>query len=139
MVVVAAIAVPLALAGPYLLGLLYGREFLGATLPFQLLVAEGALSAVTSTLAQGFMSVGRPGVVTLLQLASFIVGAILLAVLTPLYGIVGAAAALLAGAVVRWAVTLWCLPKVLGVPMPRMWLNLDDLRLLARARRPLAS
>ena len=76
------------------MALLYGREFVGAALPFQLLVVEGAITAVTSTLAQAFMTVGPPGVVTLLQLTSF-AGAVLLVLLTPLYGIVGAASALL--------------------------------------------
>jgi O-antigen/teichoic acid export membrane protein len=138
-VVVALIALPLALAGPTLIGLLYGRDFVDAALPFQLLVGEGAIAAITSTLAQAFMSVGRPGVVTILQLTGFALCAALLTLLTPLYGIVGAAAALLAGAILRWVVTLACFPFVLGTRVPRLWLNVDDLRVLLRARRPVPS
>ena len=67
-----AIAGPLATLGAYLIGVLYGPSFLGAVQPFQILVAEGAITALNLTLAQAFMTVGRPGVVTLLQLTAFL-------------------------------------------------------------------
>ena len=133
-VVAAAITIPLALVGPYLIGLLYGRAFLEAAQPFQLLVFEGAVSAVAATLAQAFMTVGRPGVVASLQLISFLAGTALLMILVPIHGIYGAATALLIGTIIRLVVTLLCFPMVLGISMPRLWLSVDDLKVLLRVR-----
>lgn len=136
LVVTAAIAAALVVAGPTFLGFLYGPAFVGAAGPFQLFVVEGALSAVTGTLAQTFMTVGRPGIVTLLQLAGFSTGALLLLVLVPAYGIIGAAVGLLIGTAARLALTLACFPLVLGVAVPRLWLSGGDLgRLALPARR----
>lgn len=128
------IALPLATVGTLLIGLLYGQEFLGAARPFQILVAEGAITAITLTLAQAFMTVGRPGVVTVLQLTSFLAGALLLVVLVPSYGILGAATALLSAAVIRLTSTLICFPAILGTPIPRLWLSVSDLRLLRHSQ-----
>lgn len=133
------IALPLCLLGPLLIGLLYGREFADSVLPFQLLVIEGALTAITSTLAQSFMTVGRPGMVTLFQLTSFIVGVVLLLLLVPAHGILGAATALLIGAITRLVVTSISFPIILRVAAPRLWLTGSDLALLLRTRRPAAS
>ncbi len=138
-VVAAIITVPLAIMGPYLISLLYGHAFLEATQPFQLLVVEGALSAIAGTLAQAFMTVGRPGVVASLQLVSFLAGVALLVLLVPAYGIYGASAALLAGTIIRLIVTLACFPLILGIPLPRLWLSVDDLRFLMRTRTPAVS
>ncbi|MFZ1425800.1 MAG: oligosaccharide flippase family protein [Geminicoccaceae bacterium] len=138
-VVAAIVTVPLAMMGPYLISLLYGHAFLDAAQPFQLLVVEGALSAVAGTLAQAFMTVGRPGVVASLQLVSFLTCVALLIVLVPACGIYGASAALLIGTSVRLVITLVCFPLMLRVPLPRLWLSVDDLRLLVRARAPAVS
>jgi antigen flippase len=124
------IAVPLATLGTLLIGLLYRPEFVEAAGPFQILVAEGVITAINLTLAQAFMTVGRPGVVTLLQLTSFLAGAVLLIILVPPHGIVGAALALLSAAVIRLTSSLACFPLILGTAIPRLWLNLDDVRLL---------
>ena len=128
------IAVPLATLGTYLIGFLYGPEFVGAARPFQILVAEGVVTAINLTLAQAFMTVGRPGVVTLLQLTSFLVGATLLVVLIPTYGIIGAATALLSAALIRLTSTLICFPAILGSRIPRLWLNPNDVRLLLHSQ-----
>ena len=95
---------------------------------------EGAVSAVAATLAQAFMTVGRPGVVASLQLISFLAGTALLMILVPIHGIYGAATALLIGTIIRLVVTLLCFPMVLGISMPRLWLSVDDLKVLLRVR-----
>ena len=59
----------------------------------------------------------------------------LLIVRAPPHGILGAAMALRAGRVVRLIVTMICFRLVLGVATPRLWLSVDDLKLLVRARR----
>lgn len=138
-VVAAMVTIPLAMIGPYLIGILYGQAFLDAAQPFQLLVVEGALSAIAATLAQAFMTVGRPGVVASLQLVSFLAGTALLMALVPVYGIYGASAALLIGTSLRLVITLACFPLILGISLPRLWLSVDDLRFLVRARAPAVS
>ena len=55
-------------------------------------------------------------------------------VLAPIYGILGAAMALLAAAAIRLTTTLISFPAILGSPVPRLWLNLSDLRLLLHAQ-----
>lgn len=130
-----AVAVPLALLGPWLISLLYGTEFAAAALPFQFLVAEAAVTAVASTMAQGFLSVGRPGVVTILQLTSFLLGAALVVFLVPRFGIQGAALGLLAGSLVRLLVTVASYPAILRVTVPRLWLNRADIQRLLNPRQ----
>ena len=130
-----AVAVPLALLGPWLISLLYGTEFAAAALPFQFLVAEAAVTAVASTMAQGFLSVGRPGVVTILQLTTFLLGAALVVFLVPRFGIQGAALGLLAGSLVRLLVTVASYPAILRVTVPRLWLNRADIQRLLNPRQ----
>jgi len=57
----------IAIAGPVVLRLLYGTRFLGAVPVFRILLVEVVLSGATWILAQAFMAVGRPGVVTTLR------------------------------------------------------------------------
>lgn len=134
-----AVALPLALVGPWLITALYGTDFAGATLPFQILVAEAAVAAISSTMAQAFLSVGRPGVVTMLQVASFLAGAAMIVLLVPRLGMQGAALGLLLGSLVRLAVLAACYPAVLRMALPRLWLNGADLRQLLAVRRTVAA
>jgi O-antigen/teichoic acid export membrane protein len=134
-----AVALPLGLLGPWLITALYGADFAAAALPFQILVAEAAVAAISSTMAQAFLSVGRPGVVTVLQVASFLAGATMIVLLVPRLGIQGAALGLLAGSLVRLVVIAASYPAVLRVTVPRLWLNGADLQRLFAARRMAAA
>lgn len=134
LVAAAIIAVPLVLLGPRLLTLVYGAEFVTAGLAFQLLLVEGALTAVTTTMVQAFMSVERPEIATLLRAVAFAATLAFLTALVPPLGIVGAALALLAAAILRLLLTMVCFPLILGVRLPRLWLSGGDLRLILHAR-----
>ena len=134
-----AVALPLGLLGPWLITTIYGADFAAAASPFQILVAEAAVAAISSTMAQAFLSVGRPGVITILQVASFLVGAAMIVVLVPRLGMQGAALGLLAGSLVRLIVIAACYPVVLRVTVPRLWLNGADLRRLLAPHRMVAA
>lgn len=87
--------------GAPILRLLYGPDYVLATLLLQLLTAEAVLSGISTVLAQPFMAMGRPGTVTVLQAATLIATIPLLFVLVPRYGTVGAGMALLSSSVLR--------------------------------------
>ena len=53
--------------GPTLLRILYGKEYVGAVGALRVLVIEVVLSGATFVLAQAFMALGRPGIITILQ------------------------------------------------------------------------
>ena len=57
-------------------------------------------------------------------------GALLL--VTPVYGALGAAAVLATVGLLRFLTLLFAATRVLGHAPPRLWLNIDDLRFIAR-------
>jgi O-antigen/teichoic acid export membrane protein len=83
------------LAGPTLLRVLYGAEYEAAAGALRILVLEAILSGVTFVLAQAFMALNRPGVVTVLQGIGLSLSVPMMLWLIPRYGIYGAAIALL--------------------------------------------
>ena len=66
---------------------------------------------------------------------SFLAGAVLVVVLVPRFGIQGAALGLLAGSLVRLAVTVASYPAILRMTVPRLWLNRADIRRLFASRQ----
>jgi O-antigen/teichoic acid export membrane protein len=123
-------AIGLALFGPWVLGLLYGQEFLDAVPIFRLLLFAAVLNGTDQVLAQAFMASDRPGMVTLLQSAGIVLSVPLLLVLVPRYGLEGAGLALLISATVRFLLVLVSFPLVLKVHLPRLWLTSTDLALI---------
>jgi O-antigen/teichoic acid export membrane protein len=119
-VAVGLMAVVLMVFGPELLVLLYGSEFGRAALAFRVLVAEAALASLVQVLAQAFMALNRPGLITWQYGSGMVVAVPLLLVLAPLWGATGAAVALLLATVVRLACTYWCFVGVMKVGAPRM-------------------
>jgi O-antigen/teichoic acid export membrane protein len=130
--VAALAAVALILIGPQALGLLYSRDFTAATAVFQLLVAEAVLSGTVWVLAQAFMALDQPGVVTILQGVGVGLSIPLLMWLVPWYGLEGAGIALLVSALVRFIFIYSSFPLVLKVSPPRPWMNRDELSELLR-------
>jgi O-antigen/teichoic acid export membrane protein len=123
----------LILLGPYLLTFLYGEEFNSAATAFALLVVEAAITSSASILGQAFMALGRPGVVALLQGVAAGVSIVLLLLLAPTYGLVGACMALLLAALVRFALLYRFIGTRLGARAPRLWLPWREARGLIRA------
>lgn len=116
--------------GPVLLRLLYGSEFLGAVPVFRILVIEVVLSGTTMVLAQAFMALGQPGIVTILQGIGLGLTVPLMLVLIPTYGLVGAGFALLGSTIARLAFILVCYPLILKVRPPNLLMTREDLRFL---------
>lgn len=93
--VTAVCGVAICIAGPLVLRILYGREYVAAAGALRILVAEAILSGATFVLAQAFMALGRPGVVTMLQGLGLSLSIPMMLWLIPKYGIYGAAISLL--------------------------------------------
>ena len=49
------------LVGPFMLKILYGREYSGASLTLDILLVEVTISGAVFVLAQAYMALGRPG------------------------------------------------------------------------------
>jgi O-antigen/teichoic acid export membrane protein len=114
--------------GPYLLAVLYGREYAGAASVLRILVVEVVLAGATLVLSQAFMALGRPGVITTLQVVGLLLTLPLMFVLVPRFGIVGAALALLLSTIVRLLFVLASYPLFLKMRMPDVFHKAGDLR-----------
>jgi O-antigen/teichoic acid export membrane protein len=114
-------AVLLWLTGPVLLSLLYSKDFAAGTILLQLLLLEACVTAMHQVLSQPFLALDRPGALGVQQAAGVITSVALLFLLSGPVGIVGAAWALLGGAVVRLVATLVMFRAVLRLPMPRVF------------------
>jgi O-antigen/teichoic acid export membrane protein len=125
----------LGILSPWALSMVYGREFLDAIHVFKLLLFVMVLRSVTYVLVQTFMAVGRPELVTVLQIAGLALSVPLLLVLVPRYGLEGVGAALLISAAVRFVAVLASFPLILKVRVPRLILTSADLAAIAAASR----
>lgn len=119
-------------AGPLLLGLLYGDEFVAATPLLRVLVVEVVLSGATLILAQSFMALDKPGWVAVFQAAGLVMAVPLMIVLVPRLGLIGAGFALLFSTLARLVSVVAAYPLVLGKPVPRFLLTPSDVRALLR-------
>ncbi len=118
------------LAGPTLLRILYGSEYVAAAGALRILVVEVVLSGATFVLAQAFMALDRPGVVTLLQALGLSLSIPLMLVLIPRFGIYGAAISLLTSTVARLLFVYCSFRFFLKTKPPRLVPAADDIRLL---------
>jgi antigen flippase len=120
-------AAGLALFSPWALRLVYGEEYLDATLIFRLLLLVKVLSGTRWVLSQAFMAVDRPGVASVLQGIGVSLSVLLLLILVPRYGLEGAGLALLISSIIRLVIMIACFPLVLKVRAPRLLLTRADL------------
>ena len=118
---------------PQLVTLLYGSEFLEAVVLFRLSVLEVLLIGVTLVLSQAFLSLNKPGTITILQAVGLAAGIPLRMVLIPNYGIVGAGIAILLSTAVRFVFILACFPIILKTRPPNLFINKSDLSYLKKA------
>lgn len=114
------------LSGPYLLGLLYGSEYVGATSALRILVLEAIVSGAVFTLAQAFMALARPGIVTILQGLGLALSIPLMLWLIPSMGVVGAALALLLSTTARFLFIYFGFPVFLRTRKPKLFPEKDD-------------
>jgi enterobacterial common antigen flippase len=132
--VACALVLPLALAAPPVLELLYGQEFAAAADPFRILLIDAVLVGFSSILMQAFMSSGRPGVVTALLVLKLVINVIGMLILVPAFGLTGAAFAVIISTSVRLSCLLLCFPLVLQVSPPRLLPRSKDVAWLWRSR-----
>lgn len=123
-------AIGLTLFGPWVLGLLYGQEFLDAVPVFRLLLVAVVLNGTDQVLCQALMAVDRPGSVTLVQGGGIVLSVPLLLMLVPLYGLEGAGLAMLISAAIRFVLVFVSFPLILKTRLPRLWPTSTDLALI---------
>ncbi len=117
-------------AGPTLLRIFYGSEYVAAAGALRILVIEVVLSGATYVLAQAFMALGRPGVVTVLQATGLSLSVPLMLILIPRWGIYGAAVSLLASTIARLIFVIAAYRFFLKIDSPSLIPNRDDMKLL---------
>lgn len=130
LVVIIPCAFCLAIVGPSLLSLLYGKDFLGATNVFRILTIEIIMTGITVILVQSFLAVGRPEIVTLVQFSGLSISIPLLVWLVPQYSILGAGIALLVSATIRTLLLLLCYPIFLKIKSPNLMISRADVDLI---------
>lgn len=123
MFVTACVAASIFVICPFAVKVLYGHDFADAVLPIRILLAEAVIGGTVLVLAQAAMALGRPSLVTILQICGLAVTVPLMFVLLPRYGLAGAAYSLLISTVLRLLLMLGSFPVVLGFAVPRLWLK----------------
>lgn len=113
-----AIAAPMILLAPMILGLFFGAEFVTATNAFIILTVEAVLGGVMGILMQVFLAVGRPAKASLFQMGGLAVVLPLLLMLGPRYGIVGVSVAILLSTLARLALMGWGILRLDRVASP---------------------
>lgn len=119
--------VVLLIAGPLLLRLLYGMDFVSGALAFRLLVVEASLGGIATVMNQAFLALGKPGTITGLQGISVVLSISLLLLLAPRYGLEGAGSALLIGTSARFILTYMSLGRLLNRKSIRLWLGYREI------------
>ena len=127
---IAGIAAVLAVIGPPLLLLAYGAKFAPAIVPFRVLLLAMVLETGARILYQIYAGSGRPELVTFFEGASVAVLVLVMVVLVPLFGTLGAAAAVLSTSLFRLSIAIGGLPLVLRVPLPRLVFDAADVRMI---------
>jgi O-antigen/teichoic acid export membrane protein len=127
-------ALVLGSVGSFLLRVVYGAEYAASgTIVFRILLCEVVLGGATDVLAQAFMALGRPGVVSIIQGTGIGFGLALMPALIPRFGIVGAALALVVATSIRFVLTFLCFQPLLRSAPPKLVMTRDDWQ-LAMAR-----
>ncbi len=128
------------LVGPILVGLLYGRSYLGAVSTLRILVVEATLSCAVTVMAQAFKALDRPGVVTILQGIGLGLCIPMMLWFIPRWGLTGAAAALLFSTCARFLFIYIGFRIFLHTRLPRLLPRAADIhfvisRMQSRLRR----
>ena len=120
------------LVGPFMLKVLYGREYSGASLTLDILLVEVTISGAVFVLAQAYMALGRPGMVTIIQSIGLSLSIPMMLLLIPRWGINGAAAALLTATIARFLFVYFGFGFILKIRRPDLIPRLSDIHLMLR-------
>jgi O-antigen/teichoic acid export membrane protein len=124
------VALVLILTAPNLIKVLYGDDFLRATNVLRILILSILVSSSDWILSQTFLSLNKPGIVTLLQSFGIIVTIPMFILFINFYGINGAALAILFSNLIRLISTLICYKLVLKVKIPNVIFDPEDIRFI---------
>lgn len=113
----AAAVVALEVLAPWLVQLVYGRDFVPAVGPLRLLLPGLVLWAASAVLGGGLQALGRPGAASLVQLAGTAVTVLGLALTLPAWGIQGAAVTSTVAYTITFALNLYVLRRAGGVSL----------------------
>ncbi|WP_170315604.1 oligosaccharide flippase family protein [Nakamurella deserti] len=133
------LACAIAAALPLGLPLLFGAGF-AAALPAGLVLLAAVVAAAPGSIAgAGLSARGRPGLRSLSLAVAVVVNVVLLVLLVPAHGALGAAVATLAGNLTASALSVWWMSRCGGVPVTSfLGIRRSDLLLLADRARTLA-
>ncbi len=134
--ITAAATASVAIVGPTLMRIFYGKDYTTAIGCLRLLLIEVTVSGLTQVLSQAFFSLGRPGINTILQGIGLSLSVPLMIVLIPRYGLDGAAASLLTSTVARLVLVCLSFPRFLHVQLPSLRPRAADFEVLMHAVRP---
>lgn len=113
-----------------LLNLFFGPSFVGASVPFSILLFESIFGGASWILAQRFNAMGRPGLILARQVLSLAPLLIALPFL-PVQNIgIWLAASLLTCSILRLVITLSLYKLVLKEPVPNIFISTEDVRRL---------
>lgn len=127
--------IPAILVGRFMLGLLFGEEFLDASTTFSILCVECVLGGGSWILTSSLNAIGRPGLVMIRQLIALLVTIGMMVVLIPVFGLEGVALALLIGGIVRMVFSLVACSILFQVPMRRLLFDMEDFLNIRRMLR----
>jgi O-antigen/teichoic acid export membrane protein len=119
--------------GPLLLKIFYGKDYTSAAGCLRILLVEVTISGVVWVLAQAFMALGRPGIVTVLQALGLSLSIPCMFWLIPIWGIAGAAASLLISTIARLLFIYFGFQHYLKIPTPDLVPRRSDFEFLVRA------
>ena len=114
------------LLGGVLLRLIYGKGFAMAVPTYRIMLAESALSCISQVLIEAYLATGRPSYPAIVQGSYSVLLLAAMLLLAPLWGGLGAAAAML-GAVICKLVLLLAGLRQIGLSKPGLLLHRDDL------------
>jgi O-antigen/teichoic acid export membrane protein len=124
------VVVPSIFIGRFLMGILFGQEFLEGSIAFYLLSIECIIGGGSWILAASFNALGRPGLVLIRQVIALAITIGLFFIFTPLYGLNGIALSLLIGSLVRMLITIAAMRVVFKVRFAGMLFDKNDFRFL---------
>jgi O-antigen/teichoic acid export membrane protein len=121
--------------GGWVIEFLYGRDFAGAGPLLSILTIEAAISSVGFLPTQLFMTYRKPGYLSVVQIASFVVAAVAFAVLVPRLGALGAAITIAVAALFRLLALLVGFRPILGLSPPDLRPRMEDVHRIREAFR----
>jgi O-antigen/teichoic acid export membrane protein len=128
-------AVVIMLAAPFVIRLLYGSQFVDSIPVFRLLLLEVVIGGAALVLAQSFMAVGKPFVVTITQAIGVVLVIPLIYILVPIYGPIGAAIALLIPSFIRLIYVIISFQRKFGAGIRSFLLTGEDMIWVKKALR----